>query len=202
MKIKKNHSALVDTFIEESQWPKELEFLRGMLLDAGLEETIKWTMPTYMVNKKNLIVIAGFKKFVSIWFFQGVFLKDPLKVLVNASEGKTKAQRQWRFTSLREIKKNKKAIESYIYESIEHSDVGNEIKPRKKQHLATPKPLAEAFKADATFKAAFSRLSPAKKRAYKEYIAEAKREDTKLRRIKKILPMILDGQGLHDKYKP
>ncbi len=55
-----------------------------------------------------------------------------------------------------------------------------------------------------TFKTAcefFRKLRPGLQRDYADYVADAKREDTKLRRINKILPMISKGVGLHDKYR-
>ncbi|MEL7473318.1 MAG: YdeI/OmpD-associated family protein, partial [Planctomycetota bacterium] len=42
---------------------------------------------------------------------------------------------------------------------------------------------------------------PGKQRQYNEHVSEAKREETKLKRVEKIKPMILEGVGLHDKYK-
>ena len=44
-------------------------------------------------------------------------------------------------------------------------------------------------------------LSPGKRREYAEYIAEARREDTRNKRLEKIMPMILAGQGLNDRYR-
>ena len=48
---------------------------------------------------------------------------------------------------------------------------------------------------------AFTALSPGKQREYAEYIAEAKQQATKSRRIEKILPMISAGLGLNDRYR-
>jgi len=50
---------------------------------------------------------GGFKNYFTIWFYNGVFLKDKYKLLVTASEGKTKSLRQWRFTSMDEIDEKK-----------------------------------------------------------------------------------------------
>jgi uncharacterized protein YdeI (YjbR/CyaY-like superfamily) len=44
-------------------------------------------------------------------------------------------------------------------------------------------------------------LTPGKQREYAEYITEAKKDETKLKRIEKIIPMIKAGIGLNDKYK-
>ena len=50
-----------------------------------------------------MIGIGACKSYSGIWFFNGVFLKDKQKKLINAQEGVTKALRQWRFSSVDEI---------------------------------------------------------------------------------------------------
>ncbi len=50
-------------------------------------------------------------------------------------------------------------------------------------------------------KANFESMSPGRQREYAEYIAAAKRDDTKQRRLKKILPMLAAGEGLNDQYR-
>jgi hypothetical protein len=47
----------------------------------------------------------------------------------------------------------------------------------------------------------FALLSKGRRREYADYIAEAKRDETKEKRLEKILPMIAAGKGLHDKYR-
>ena len=49
--------------------------------------------------------------------------------------------------------------------------------------------------------AAFKAITPGRQGEYKEYIGTAKREDTRARRLAKIVPMILAGTGLNDAYK-
>ena len=78
-------------------WREVLEYLRDILRETDLWETVKWGGPCYTINNKNVIGLGAFKEFVSVWFFQGVLLKDTHHVLVNAKEGKAKALRQWRF---------------------------------------------------------------------------------------------------------
>jgi uncharacterized protein YdeI (YjbR/CyaY-like superfamily) len=193
----------VDEFIEIHEgYKKELTYLRKLLLDTELDEQVKWMIPCYTLNNKNLIGIGAFKKYVGIWFYQGVFLKDPLNALINAQEGKTKAMRQWRFQSIDEIKKHSSSLKKYIAEAIQNQKDGLEVKPdRKKKKLEVPTLLAEAIKKDKKLDKAFTTLTDYKKKEYCEYIAEAKREATKLRRLEKILPMIMDGVGLNDRYK-
>jgi len=47
----------------------------------------------------------------------------------------------------------------------------------------------------------FNTLTPGKQREYADYIASAKREETRSKRLEKIIPMIAARQGLHDRYR-
>lgn len=89
--------------------------------------------PVYLFNKKNVVGIGGFKEYFTIWFFNGVFLKDEKKKLINAQEDKTKSLRQWRFTSKEEV--NETEVLAYILEAIENEKQGKIIKPSKKKLL-------------------------------------------------------------------
>jgi uncharacterized protein YdeI (YjbR/CyaY-like superfamily) len=68
-----------------------------------MTETVKWGVPVYTIEGKNIVGIAGFKAYVGLWFFQGAMLKDKKKKLINAQDGKTKALRQCRLNSVKEI---------------------------------------------------------------------------------------------------
>jgi len=189
----------VDEFIDsQTQWKKELMALRSILNSTELEETVKWGSPVYTLDRKNVVGIGAFKSYFGIWFYQGVFLKDKKKKLINAQEGVTKALRQWRMNSAGEI--DKKLLLEYLEEAIENQKDGKEIKPKKKP-LIIPAELTNAFKRDAKLKKAFEQFTHSCKREFAEYIAEAKREETRLRRLEKVKPMILKKIGLNDKYK-
>ncbi|MBI3135295.1 MAG: YdeI/OmpD-associated family protein [Bacteroidetes bacterium] len=185
--------------IQKNHWIEELELLYSIIRSTELEETIKWGGPCFTINGKNVLGLGGFKSYVGIWFHQGVFLKDPLNVLVNASEGKTKGLRQWRFQSKKDI--NPKQVKAYVLEAIENAKAGKEIKPEKKKTIEIPAELKNALTKDKKMNAVFAILTPFKQREYVEYIAEAKQEKTRLARIEKITPMIHAGKGLNDKYR-
>lgn len=180
-------------------WAEELELLYSIVRSTELEETIKWGGPCFTINGKNVLGIGGFKSYVGIWFNQGVFLKDPQKVLVNASEEKTKALRQWRFQSIKEI--NPKLVKAYVQEAIENAKAGKELKPEKKKTGEIPAELQSALKKDKKLNASFSNLTPFKQREYIEYISDAKQEKTRIARVEKSAPLILEGKGLNDKYR-
>lgn len=184
------------------QWEKEMKKLHRILKDSRLVETIKWGAPVYTTKDgKNIVGLSAFKSYVGLWFFQGALLRDPAKKLVSGNEGTTKAMMQWRFRTLKEVDVNVKLIKIYIKEAIANSKEGKEIKPEKKPPLKIPAELKEALAKNKAVKAGYDKLTTYKKREYCDFITEAKRDATKANRIKKILPMLKKGIGLHDKYR-
>jgi uncharacterized protein YdeI (YjbR/CyaY-like superfamily) len=181
------------------KWTEELTLLAEIIQKAPLEKTIKWGAEVYTFQGKNVISYAGFKNYFALWFYNGVFLKDPNNVLMNAQKGKTKSLRQWRFTSINEI--DEKVILDYIAEAIEVEEKGLKIKTEKFKAIPPPQLLLEKFDKVDNLKSAFENLSPGKKKEYIVYINEAKQLTTKKRRLEKIIPMILNGIGLNDKYR-
>ena len=181
------------------QWAEELESLASIINKLPLEKTIKWGAEVFTYNGKNVVSYGGFKNYFMLWFFNGVFLEDKYKVLINAQEGKTKSLRQWRFTSITEINENK--ITEYINEAIEIEKKGLKISPEKFVEIPVSELLEKELKKDKNLKSAFGKLTPGKQKEYIVYINEAKQEATKLKHLEKIKPMILQGIGLNDKYK-
>lgn len=180
------------------QWSNELEFLKAIVNKTNLKEKIKWGGPVYTHLNKNIIGIGGFKSYFGIWFFNGVFLKDEKKLLVNAQEGTTKFLRQIRFNTIDEV--DEKVILHYINEAILIEEKGLVIKPTKKEGITSPF-LNDVFTKNNELKLAFNEFTPYKRREFIEYIESAKQEKTKLTRLEKIKPMILSNIGLHDKYR-
>jgi len=181
-----------------NNWEEELLFLKSIIDKTELVETIKWGGPIYVYNKKNVIGIGGFKNYFAIWFLNGVFLKDEKKRLINAQEDKTKSMRQWRFTSKNEV--NEVEVLEYILEVIENEKQGKIIKATKKEAI-----ISELFQKEldqnSTLAEALQKFSPYKQYEFLEYIESAKQEKTKLSRIEKVIPMILNNVGLNDKYR-
>ena len=179
-------------------WTEELEILRTIIDKTELVETKKWNSPVFTYNSKNVIGLGGFKGYFGLWFFKGVFLSDEANVLVNANEENTKSLRQGRFTSKEEI--NEKLVLSYIKEAIEVEIAGLEIKPEKKETVI-PEVLQSALDNSPELQSAFEALPPYKQREHCEHIESAKREATKLSRLDKSKTLILEGKGVHDKYR-
>lgn len=185
--------------IKHQAWEQELILLREILLSTDLKETIKWGTPVYTINGKNLVGIAAFKNHCALWFYNGALLKKNTELLHNAQEGKTKALRQIRFKKDEAIKAD--ILLNYIEEAIQIQLEGKEIKASKNKPLIIPSELKKELKNNPKLKSAFHNLGKGKQRDYAEYISEAKRESTKQTRLERIIPMILEGKGLNDKYK-
>jgi len=92
----------VDAFLKKAKtWREESAKLRTILLAFPLTEELKWGEPCYTSQGHNVVLIGGFKDYVTLLFFKGALLKDPHGLLV--APGRTQAGRQIRFTSLKEI---------------------------------------------------------------------------------------------------
>ena len=180
-------------------WNDELERLHKLFSLIDLDEFIKWGSPTYSLEGKNVVGFVAFKEYVAIWFFQGFYLKDLAGVLINAQEGKTKALRQWRFTSVKEM--NDKLILDYLNEAIQNQRQGKEVKIERDSTYQLSHELEVFIAKSDKLKDNFFSLTKGKQKEYSNYINEAKRAVTKDTRLEKIKPMILRGAGLNDKYK-
>jgi uncharacterized protein YdeI (YjbR/CyaY-like superfamily) len=183
----------------ESLWKEEIHTLRSIIAKTGLEEKIKWGTKVYTHHGKNVVSALGFKNYLSLWFYNGVFLSDPYKKLVNAQEGVTKALRHWRFEAADEIEEDR--ILEYIREAIQNEEEGKVWKPSKSGELVIPEILQQRLNTDGALNEAFQTLTPFRQKEYVEYLESAKREATQITRLEKIIPMILGGIGLNDKYR-
>lgn len=190
----------VEEYILNAKNGKEiLIVLREIIHSTELVETIKWGSPVYTFQGKNLVGLGSFKSYVGLWFFQGALLKDDAGVLINASEGTTKAQRQWRFSSLDEIDDN--LILNYLNEAIQNQKQGKEIKPDRNKPISVPDELTEIFSEDIELENCFNRFSVGRKREFADFVSSAKQIETRKARVQKIIPLILDNIGLNDKYR-
>lgn len=179
------------------KWEKQMRELHDLFLENGLKETIKWGAPAYTFNNKNVLGLVGFKHHLGIWIYNGALLKKNTKLLVNPNEAK--AMRQIRFEEREKIPLME--IRKYVEEAIQLQKEGKEIKPEKNKSFEIPDELEKAIKADKELKSAFASLTRGKQREYAEHIAGAKREETRLSRLEKAIPLIKEGKGLYDKYK-
>nr|MBA2728630.1 DUF1801 domain-containing protein [Parachlamydiaceae bacterium] len=117
-------------FNKAKKWKEEFEKLRTICLDCGLTEELKWGCPCYTFEKKNIVLIHGFKEYCALLFFKGALLKDAKSILIQQTKN-VQAARQIRYTNVREIVKLEPTLKTYIKEEIKVEKAGLKV-PLKK----------------------------------------------------------------------
>jgi uncharacterized protein YdeI (YjbR/CyaY-like superfamily) len=188
----------VDGFIERAgKWQQEFIQLRAIALDCGLTEELKWGVPCYTVEDKNVVLIHGFKEYCAILFVKGALLKDPHGILIIQTEN-VQAARQVRFTSVGEIDELEPILKAYIYEAIEAEKDGLQVKLKKTSEYSLPDEFQNKLDENPELRDAFEALTPGRQRAYILYFSQPKQAKTREARVEKFVQQILDGKGLND----
>jgi uncharacterized protein YdeI (YjbR/CyaY-like superfamily) len=178
-------------------WVEELESLRQIVLETGLTEEIKWGVPVYTYNGKNVVTINALKESANIGFFKGVLLTDKYKIL--QQQGNLQSDRIVKFTNSADIENVKDALKEYILEAIAVEESGKKVEFRKNPE-PVPDELTQAFEADPAFKKAFYSLTPGRQRGYLIYFSQPRQAQSRIGRIEKYKEQIFNGTGLNDKY--
>jgi len=184
-------------FSKATKWQKEYEQLRTIALDTGLTEELKWGCPCYVFEKKNIVLIHGFKEYCAYLFFKGALLKDSKGILIQQTEN-VQSARQIRFTSVKEIVKMKSILRAYIYEAVKVEEAGLKVDLKKTADFTIPEEFQNKLDKKPALKKAFNALTPGRQRAYIFYFASAKQPKTREARVEKYMKQILDGKGLDD----
>lgn len=172
--------------------------MRKILLDSHLTEELKWRQPCYTFQKKNIVIIQGFKEYCALMFFKGALLKDPRGILHKPGEN-TQAARQIRFTDVREIVKMEPVLRSYIQEAIKVEKAGLTVNFKKPSDFIIPEEFQNKLDEVPGLKTAFHALTPGRQRAYILYFSAAKQSRTRASRVEKSMRQILKGKGLNDR---
>jgi uncharacterized protein YdeI (YjbR/CyaY-like superfamily) len=178
-------------------WRLELGYLRNIVLETGLNEEIKWGVPVYTLNGKNVVLIGALKNCATMGFFKGALIADTHKLF--AKQGNKQSDREVRFTHIDEIIRLEEILKSYLIEAIAIEKSGQKVE-FKKNPEPLPEELLHAFEQDTPFEKAFYALSPGRQRGYVIHFSQPKQSQTRKSRIEKFKQQIFLGIGLHDKY--
>jgi uncharacterized protein YdeI (YjbR/CyaY-like superfamily) len=193
----KKQNPTVDAFVSRAKaWQGEIQKLRSILLEGGLEEDLKWGKPCFMFEGKNVAIIQPFKPHLSLMFFKGALLKDSHGLLRSQGEN-TQSALRLEFTSEAEIKKT--VVLSYVKQAIAVEKAGLEVDFKAKRELELPVELTQILKKDRKLAKAFDALTPGRRRAYVLHFTGAKQPRTRVARIEKCVPRILAGVGINDR---
>lgn len=188
----------VDEFLTKAKkWKEEYETLRKIVLDCELTEDFKWMNPCYTFEKKNIVLMHGFKEYCALLFPKGSLLQDAHGILIQQTEN-VQGARQIRFTNVQEIAEKEAVLKAYIYEAIEVEKAGLKVQVKKPEELIIPDELQHKFDEIPALKDAFTTLTPGRQRAYILYFSAAKQSKTRESRVEKSIPNILNGKGLND----
>ena len=188
----------VDGYLRRAkEWREEFEKLRKIILDCALTEELKWGVPCYTFEKRNLVLMHGFKDYCALLFFKGALLKDPEGILIQQTKN-VQAARQIRFTNVREILKLKAILKAYVQEAIEVEKSGQKVEFKKTSEFKIPEEFQEKLAEAPALKKAFAALTPGRQRAYIFYFSQPKQSKTRQSRVEKYTRKILNGKGLND----
>ncbi len=187
-----------DVFISKTKkWQAEYIRLRKIVLDCQLTEEMKWGVPCYTFENKNIVLIHGFNEYCAYLFPKGVLLKDPAKILIIQTENSQSA-RQIRFTHVDEIEEMEPILKAYIQEAIEVEKAGLKVNFKKNTEFTIPDEFKEKLDQNPALKTAFNALTPGRQRAYLLYFSAPKISKTRADRVEKWTQPILNGKGLND----
>ena len=184
-------------FNKQGKWQEAFQELREIILECGLKEELKWGCPCYTHQKSNIVLIHGFKDYCALLFMQGALLKDPKKIMVQQTKN-VQSARQIRFSGIEDILKNKATIKAYVKEAVKNDKAGLKVEMKATTEYEIPEEFQTAIGEMPELKAAFYKLTPGRQRAYLLHFASAKQSKTRMDRVEKYIPKILDGKGLDD----
>ena len=188
----------VDAFISRAdQWQEEYKQLRKIILGCPLTEGLKWGVPTYTFEGKNVLLMHGFKEYCAILFVKGALLNDPKSILITQTEN-VQAARQVRFASVQEIVALETDLKAYITEAIEVQKAGLKVAYKKTTEFNVPEEFINKLEQVPGLQEAFEALTPGRQRGYLLFFSAPKQSKTREARIEKYLPHILTGKGLND----
>ena len=201
----KNTDARIDAYIAKSASFARpvLSHLRALVHEAcpDVEETMKWSMPSFLHEGRILCGMAAFKGHCTFGFWH----KGMVEVLgKDAAKGGTAMGSFGRITAMDDLPKEKVLLR-YIREAVKlgASDEPARTKPERKPAgpVAVPADLEKALKGNAAAASTFRSLSPSHRKEYVEWITEAKRDETRRKRLATTLEWLAEGKSRNWKYE-
>jgi uncharacterized protein YdeI (YjbR/CyaY-like superfamily) len=188
----------VDAFIGRAkQWQEEYKELRRIVLDCALTEELKWGVPCYTVEGRNVVLIHGFKDYCALLFVKGALLKDAAHILITQTAN-VQSARQVRFKEVDEIVEMEPVLKAYIREAAKAEKAGLKVSFKETAEFGMPEELQKKLDEIPALKTAFRALTPGRQRAYILYFSAPKQAKTRESRVEKYVPQILAGKGLND----
>ena len=192
----------IDAYIDKSADFAQpiLAWLRDVVHEAcpKVEESIKWSHPHFMYEGM-LCYMASFKQHCTFGFWKGALIVD------GSARGADAMGQFGRITTCADLP-TKKVIVGFVKEAMRLNESGVKVarKPRRPavaKRVVVPTELRTALAKNRKAAATFDALSPSHRRDYVEWITEAKRDDTRQRRLSTTIEWLADGKSRNWKYE-
>ena len=193
----------VDAYVEKSP-PFARPILRHIraVVHAACpktEETLKWSMPTFLYAGEMLCGMAAFKEHAVLGFWKASLIFDE-------KGRKLEDDAMGQFGCVKSVKDlpTKRELTGYIRKAMVLNEQGIKVKRAKtaapKAPPKVPAELVAALKKNRKAAATFEAFPPSCRREYVEWITEAKQEATRLRRLKTAVEWMAEGKKRNWKY--
>ena len=155
-------------------------------------ETIKWSMPHFMLDGKNIAGMAAFKAHCA--------------VMIHGDGRQGEAMGQYgKIATMADLPADAALIASLQAAAERVETAGSALKPRPakvpKAEIAIPPDFAAALAQVPPARSAFDAFAPSHRREYLEWIVEAKRDETRAKRIAQAVEWIGEGKKRNWKYE-
>ncbi|MHB8840159.1 MAG: YdeI/OmpD-associated family protein [Gemmatimonadaceae bacterium] len=161
----------------------------------SVDEDIKWGMPWFCHKGKLLAYMSAFTAHVG--FYRGALVMGTGAVKRDAmgSFG--------RLTSVNDLP-SKATVAKYVKKAValaEQTVAGAAPRRTPKPMPKLPAALARALRADAALREQWNAFTPGKRRAYLAWIAEARQEATRERRLATTIAQVREGKSQNWRYE-
>jgi uncharacterized protein YdeI (YjbR/CyaY-like superfamily) len=166
-----------------------------------VEETLKWSSPFFDYKGQPMCNMAAFKEHAAFGFW-----KAPLIEGLGSKSDNGVAGSAGHFGRLAAVKDlpSKKVLTGYIKSAMKLNDEGVVVAKSKiseKPVGKIPPELASALAKNKKAKVAFDAFPPSHRREYVEWVADAKREETRAKRAAQAVEWIAEGKSRNWKYQ-
>ncbi|MFN3388378.1 MAG: YdeI/OmpD-associated family protein [Allosphingosinicella sp.] len=173
-----------------------LERLRAAVHAAcpDCEETLKWSMPAFLYKGAILATMAGFKRHAAFGFWQGEKVTGAKPAEGMGSFGRLTGEADLPAPA---------ALQALIEKAVALVDAGatRPAKRAPRPETGTPPELAAALAASPAARAQYDAFPPGARRDYDEWIAEAKRPETREKRAAQAAEWLAEGKRRNWKYE-
>ena len=190
----------IDAYIErQAEFAKPiLRHLRDTVHAAcpDCEETLKWSMPSFMYKGEILAGMAAFKQHATFGFWRGSL------VVGDGNEQMSGMGQFGRLTAVGDLPPAKE-LKALVKKAMQLADDGVKS-PRdkhRKEAFSVPQDLRAAIGANPAAAATFDGFPPSAQREYVEWVTEAKRDETRAKRLAQTVEWLAEGKRRHWKYE-